>query len=233
MWSLRVVFIPQFMQRLSARIMGTALVIAFSLQHPSMAVADNQELLAPTTIEMDVDVEQPDSRRMLAEHYLGDSDRWSEVFVATPGPQLGTEHRQATDQDAVVVQSGDTLWGLAAHHLQDPKQWIDIFDANRDTIQDPGLIVPGWQLQLPANGINNDALLLSGPRAEPADWVAPVMAYASSTPTVVAPVVPPASGSSFSSVQTMFTIGGLSIFASSLTWMLARFRRIQRRGLPP
>ena len=91
----RVAFLPSFVQRFSAQVMGTALLIAFSLQHPGIATADNKELLDPTTFTMDAEpadagplthtVERNDSLRQLAERYLGDPDRWTEVFVLNEG----------------------------------------------------------------------------------------------------------------------------------------------------
>ena len=315
----RVVFIPRFMQRLSARIMGTALVITFSLQHPTMAVTENQELLAPTTIEVELGdpwdaavdssetsagalgsssvasvgeaitpeplihtVERRDSLRMLAERYLGDANRWTEVFVLnqgntqavggslsdparlTPGwelvlpadarspevaeavaPDMILEPPEETmdlaagrDGQAVVVQSGDTLWGLADQHLQDPEKWVDIFNANRDTIQDPSQLTPGWELQLPTSEVGDEILLFVDPPAQAAEVEAPIAAYTSATPVVVAPVAPasvapaPTPNSASSHTQTMVAIGGLGVFASSLGWLLARLRRIQRRRFP-
>ena len=315
----RVVFIPRFMQRLSARIMGTALVITFSLQHPGMAVTENQELLAPTTIEMEIDavwdaavdspessasatgpsatasigeaiapeplvhtVERRDSLRMLAERYLGDANRWTEVFVLNQGQaqavggvlsnparlQPGWElvlpadarvpdaaksavsntvldpSQETNDGEtgrggtAVVVQSGDTLWGLAAQHLQDPEKWVDIFNANRDTIQDPSQLTPGWQLQLPTSEVKDETSLFIDPPAPDAKGEAPDAAHASPNPVVIAPVVPaqdvpaPPASQGSSHAQTMVFIGGLGVFASSLGWLLARLRRIQRRRFP-
>ena len=315
----RVVFIPRFMQSLTARIMGTALVITFSLQHPSMAVTENQELLAPTTIEVELGntwdaaagtpessvgamdsssvasvgeaitpeplihtVERRDSLRMLAERYLGDANRWTEVFVLNQGnaqtvggslsdparlqpgwelvlpadarsPEVAEAVASDTifepseetidlttgrDGQTVVVQSGDTLWGLAAQHLQDPEKWVDIFNANRDTIQDPSQLTPGWQLQLPTSEAEDETSLFIDPPAPAAELEAPVAAYASSTPVVVAPVASasvaptPTPNQASSHTQTMVAIGGLGVFASSLGWLLARLRRIQRRRFP-
>ena len=203
----QVAFLPSFIQRFSAQIMGTALLIAFSLQHPGVAMADNQELLVPTTFDMDAasteagaavagpvihTVEHHDSLRQLADRYLGDPDRWTEVFILnegqtqmdggilsdpsqlhagwklvmpadsqTPkaaefsivedidGNQQSEEPAAELKHSLVTVQSGDTLWGLADRHLNDPEKWVDIFNSNQDIIQDPDVILPGWQLEIP------------------------------------------------------------------------------------
>ena len=330
----RVVLIPSFVQRLSAQMISTALVIAFSIQHPGIAMANNKDLMVPTTIEMDFEqswefgshseesrhvsdplkngpetidsqestearplvhiVERRDSLRMLAERYLGDPSRWTEVFVLNQGqPQAGggsladparlqpgwelvmpADARQPAsaevnretapengrpraaplaelDDAMITVQRGDTLWELAAHHLSDPERWVDIFSSNQHIIQDPSVIVPGWQLQLPIPepGIEmppfaeppsnpqsealDQASLFTTPPSAVIDHIAPVMAYSTAKSTVVANVLPPADDEgSAPDRQTMFTIGGLGVFASSLGWVLTRLRQNQRRRLP-
>ena len=336
----RVVFVPSFIQRLSTRLMGTALFVVFSVQNPGIAVADNQDLLAPAAIELDIGsldtqpvvhtVERRDSLRLLAEQYLGDPDRWTEVFVLNQGrvqavggsltdparlqpgwelvmpadanlptspgleadeaannnPDPGISFAEA-DDSLVTVEHGDTLWSLAAHHFDDPERWVDIYESNQDIIQDPNMILPGWQLQIPDGDaeptIVEDSLqplpkptdpttpplpeptdrnalatpplpeptdhnvlatpplpeptdrnaLATPPLPEPTDRNAPVAAYATARPTVVANIPPHSSdGDSAPSKEAMFTIGGLGVFASSLGWVLARLRRTQRRRLP-
>ena len=50
----------------------------------------------------------------------------------------------------VVVQEGDSLWGLAEVHLGDPLRWQDIATLNAHLLSDPDLIHTGWVLQLPS-----------------------------------------------------------------------------------
>jgi nucleoid-associated protein YgaU len=47
---------------------------------------------------------------------------------------------------------GDTLWALAARRLGDPFRWRELFAANRDVVEDPDLISPGEELQIPDCG---------------------------------------------------------------------------------
>ena len=353
----RVSFIPSFMQRLSARLMGAVLVIAFSIQQPGAVTAANQDLLAPTAAEIDADptrgnessnenrptthgearddvhfmqsadsarlvhtVSRRDSLQVLAERYLGNPDRWTEVFVLNQGklqadgeyltdparlqpgwelvmpadahPPISAELDDGESPDSsqqpdapytepdnsmVTVQQGDTLWGLAAHHLNDPQRWVDIFNSNQDLIQDPSVILPGWQLQMPALDDEPaispstaspqppplehhktetqpltptlDHRLRSPTRAQPpplehlkaevqtkplhSDHATRVAAYATSRPIAVASVAAPdIEQRSAPRSQTMFAVGGLGVFASSLGWVLARLRRTQRRRMP-
>ena len=364
----RVSFIPSFMQRMSARLMGTVLVIAFSIQQPGAVTAANQDLLAPTAAEIDADptrgiestnekgstthgeevhfmqstdparlvhtVSRRDSLQVLAERYLGNPDRWTEVFVLNQGklqadgeyltdparlqpgwelvmpadahPPISAELNDGESPDSsqqpdapytepddsmVTVQEGDTLWGLAAHHLNDPQKWVDIFNSNQDLIQDPSVILPGWQLQMPTledepaispstagpltppldhhitetqpltppldHHITETQPLtppldhrLSSPPQPPtppldhlkaeaqpkpphSDRATRVAAYAASRPIVMAGVAAPdVEQRSAPSSQTMFAVGGLGVFASSLGWVLARLRRTQRRRMP-
>ena len=48
-----------------------------------------------------------------------------------------------------MVKSGDTLSAIAKREYGDAAQWKRIFDANRDTIDDPDLIHPGQELKIP------------------------------------------------------------------------------------
>ncbi len=49
----------------------------------------------------------------------------------------------------IVVNPGDTLGDLAKAHLGSSDRWEELFDANRDQIDDPNEIHPGWKLRLP------------------------------------------------------------------------------------
>lgn len=56
-------------------------------------------------------------------------------------------------EQSYTVQKGDTLSHIAQKHYGKASKWHAIFDANRDTIDDPDKIFPGQVLKLPdANG---------------------------------------------------------------------------------
>ncbi|MFE5337659.1 LysM peptidoglycan-binding domain-containing protein [Isoptericola sp. NPDC056573] len=126
-------------------------------------------------------VEHGDSLWSLAEHYLGDGQRFREIVALnagtladrpdflTPGWVLTVPAPQAQDgapesaQDGkagtVVVEAGDNLSQIAAQELGDADRYPEIFEASRDVAQpggarltDPDLILPGWTLQVPGAG---------------------------------------------------------------------------------
>ncbi len=49
----------------------------------------------------------------------------------------------------IVVQPGDTLWTLSRQHLGRGTRWLELLTAN-PAVEDPGRLVPGTQLVLPA-----------------------------------------------------------------------------------
>ncbi|HUP19657.1 MAG TPA: LysM peptidoglycan-binding domain-containing protein [Gemmatimonadota bacterium] len=48
-----------------------------------------------------------------------------------------------------VVQKGDTLWAIAERFYGNGSEWPKIHEANRDRIEDPDMIQPGWELTIP------------------------------------------------------------------------------------
>ena len=57
--------------------------------------------------------------------------------------------RAAGGPQALIVQPGNTLWGMSAQQFGDGRRYMRIFDANRDQIRDPDLIFPGQVFILP------------------------------------------------------------------------------------
>lgn len=52
-------------------------------------------------------------------------------------------------KDTVVVQAGDSLWGIAKKYLGDGRKYGILYDRNRAVIGDnPDLILPGAELEL-------------------------------------------------------------------------------------
>lgn len=85
---------------------------------------------------------------------LGDGDG-----AVASALDAGTEEAEEADDADLVVQRGDTLWGLAGDHLGDPFAWPDLYETNRGrrqpdgrSLTDPDVIHPGWRLDLPTAG---------------------------------------------------------------------------------
>jgi LysM repeat protein len=118
-----------------------------------------------------------------------------------------------------VVVVGETLSAIAAEHLGDPDEWPRIWDQNAGstmvdgrTFDDPNLILPGWELDLPdAPGVPDDA-------RSRADQEAPV-----TPPTVVATPDDLAAQAPANSTPTVERTGGIpgSTAASSASTTLA------------
>ena len=48
-----------------------------------------------------------------------------------------------------VVKSGDTLSKIAKEFYGDANRWREIHEANKEQIENPNLIRPGWELLIP------------------------------------------------------------------------------------
>ena len=49
----------------------------------------------------------------------------------------------------IIVSRNNTLWGIAEEIYGDAERWEEIWEANRDTIEDPSLIKEGQKLFIP------------------------------------------------------------------------------------
>lgn len=82
------------------------------------------------------------------------------VTPPAPAPSTPVEPALEMRQDKdVVVQAGDTLWGIAEEELGDGTKYPELYEASRDVAQpggdqltDPDLIYPGWTIQVPGAG---------------------------------------------------------------------------------
>lgn len=48
-----------------------------------------------------------------------------------------------------TVEKGDTLWAISERFYGSGNEWRRIYEANRDRIEDPDVIQPGWELTIP------------------------------------------------------------------------------------
>ncbi|MFN5194825.1 MAG: peptidoglycan-binding protein LysM [Cyanobacteriota bacterium] len=54
-----------------------------------------------------------------------------------------------SESSFVLVEEGDTLWGIAERTYGSGARYTEIFEANREVIEDPDLIFPGQKLRIP------------------------------------------------------------------------------------
>ena len=52
-------------------------------------------------------------------------------------------------QQTYTIEKGDTLSKIAKQHFGNANAWKQIFEANRDTLDDPDRIFPGQVIKLP------------------------------------------------------------------------------------
>lgn len=117
----------------------------------------------------------------LAEHYLGDGSRWTEIAKANPGidpdridvgqrlvipvdraPHKATKSHEEKPVipeagDTVKVERGDSLSGISEDLYGTPKHWAELYEENKGQISDPDEIEVGQKLQLPDRPVRDDA----------------------------------------------------------------------------
>ena len=81
---------------------------------------------------------------------------WQKEVVAdirvrvVPQPQTtGTAGQQPAAAAKHTVQPGETLSAIAKKYLGNASAYMDIFNANRDKLTDPNIIMPGQVLNIP------------------------------------------------------------------------------------
>jgi len=74
---------------------------------------------------------------------------FSNVQSGSSSTAPGGETREPSSSRTYVVVAGDSLSKIAKRLYGDAQEWRKIYDANRDTIQNPDLIHPGQTLRLP------------------------------------------------------------------------------------
>lgn len=60
-----------------------------------------------------------------------------------------TDKKETPKNRTHIVKRGDTLWGLAKKYYGNGNQYMKIFNANKDKIKNPNLIIDGWKLVIP------------------------------------------------------------------------------------
>ena len=111
-----------------------------------------------------------------------------------------------------VVIEGDTLSDIAAERLGDAAAWADIFEENRDremgdgrTFDDPNLIVPGWELDLPTEPDVESVDDLPEPTIVTAPPSSNTLPETTGVPETPPPAVPAATSAATTSTATAST----------------------------
>ncbi|HJR54795.1 MAG TPA: LysM peptidoglycan-binding domain-containing protein [Gemmatimonadota bacterium] len=60
------------------------------------------------------------------------------------------EAKKAEGAKSYTVKSGDSLWKISEQVYGNGNDWRRIYEANKDRIQNPDVIQPGWVLTIPA-----------------------------------------------------------------------------------
>lgn len=71
------------------------------------------------------------------------------IFLLVSGLLLPSAASAETDFQSVVVQPGDTLWGIAQKYLEDPHRWDEILKHNKQLGADSTSALPGMTLRVP------------------------------------------------------------------------------------
>lgn len=61
-----------------------------------------------------------------------------------------TAKPKAKAAESYTVKSGDSLWKISERVYGNGNDWRRIYEANKDQIQNPDVIQPGWVLTIPA-----------------------------------------------------------------------------------
>lgn len=218
-----------------------------------------------------VTVVKGDSLWTLAERHLGSGQDWRSIAELNRGRtmidgqpfrdnaalQPGWNLLLPTDNetsaglqaaDEVVVEPGDTLWLLSENAYGDGDGWGRIYRANSDRIDDPDLIYPGQQLDVPRGARTARSSVMHEPapdRSDPSPTVPGGSDRRADAPTRLPDSTPGASDTSQSDTRTggdratssedsapdvatmMRALGGGALLLASglFTALLARRRR--------
>ena len=98
-----------------------------------------------------------------AAYFAGQTEKLAEADQEEDQKEAQTEETKSEEDQAAdsgsaeektektyTVQKGDCLWTIAEKQLGDGYRWKEIYELNRDSIRDPGLIYPGQEFVLPA-----------------------------------------------------------------------------------
>lgn len=68
---------------------------------------------------------------------------------SAPGKAMDPASQRTSESTTYTVRKGDTLSAIAQRTYGDANEWRRIYEANRDSIDNPDLIHPGQELNIP------------------------------------------------------------------------------------
>ncbi len=77
-------------------------------------------------------------------------------FSNVQGGVTSTEEPLVAEERTYIIEKGDTLSAVSQRFYGKAKFWRQIFEANRDTIDNPDRIFPGQTIKLPAIDVDGD-----------------------------------------------------------------------------
>jgi len=144
---------------------------ADSADQPAGSAMPGRAVLPTGSPQASQYVVQPgDSLWSIAERQYGDGSAWVAIAKANADllrgspdlievgwvlvlPPGGGEAGLATTigppATIITVKPGDSLWSIASAALGEGDRWPEIVDLNPDVIDDPNVILPGWELAVP------------------------------------------------------------------------------------
>lgn len=173
-------------------------------------------------------------------------------IAPTLSASIAVPTEEVTAPFTYTVKPHDDLWSLAERHLGAGQRWREIFELNKErpqsenrSLQDPGLIRPGWTLQMPHDAVGIDQPTASPVTKQIKDDVPSESAITqSSDDTPQATASEPSAASPVSAAEDYKSIfaaattlpklallgGGIS--AAGVLALLIQLRRIQQRHRP-
>lgn len=162
---------------LAALCIGTLVIALIGLWRPT-TVSAQQQLPSPGEARVATAVTAPLVPASLQPAPTSSVAELASDRPVTAGPGPENEGVSRTDEAVghveYTVVEGDTLWNIAHEHLGDALKWPRIYALNKDRVQsdgarltEPDLILPGWQLSIPA------ARADASPQAPPSTSQAP------------------------------------------------------------
>lgn len=116
--------------------------------------------IAEEILDLNLGAVMPDGQRFTNAAYI--EPGWVLHLPVSASGTIDSSHSRSAGANGWsgrhVVRTGDTLSAIAADHLGDADRWPEVWDANAGrgmvdgrTFDDPHLIVPGWEIRVPAD----------------------------------------------------------------------------------